>query len=84
MNDEKKIAQAILDAQKMHKESWVVNSGYYRLDIGECLVKSCKQNNLSENLWQLLTFAFYWCNDIQDWAENVLAGTNVAGELRKP
>lgn len=83
MNEEKKIAQAILDAQKMREESYeqslVDNSGigHYKRDMEECLIESCKKHGLSLNLWALLNLAMHWCNDIQLWAEDILAGRNV-------
>ena len=96
MNDEKQIAKAILDAQKLRKESYVpaekphtvvpfVGSlsipGEYKLDIEFCLIKACKQNQLSPNLWCLLDLAMYWHNDIQLWAEDILAGRNIKDNI---
>ena len=88
MNAEKKIAQAILDAQKMREESYYFPTGDvrfrgYKLDIETCLIKTCKQQGLSENLWALLDLAMHWWNDIQLWAEDVLAGKNILDECEK-
>jgi len=91
-NAEKKIAQAILDAQKMWEESYVVEDkglrdiegdsfGEYKLRIEECLIAT-KQQGLSENLWCLLSLAMHWWNDIQLWAEDVLAGKNILEECQ--
>jgi len=81
MNEEKKIAQAILDAQKMHEESYHVVEGHdyseYKLEIEDCLIATCKEQGLSENLWALLNLAMHWSNDIQLWAEDVLADKNL-------
>lgn len=77
MNEEKKIAQAILDAQKMHEESYVEKSGNYKLDIEKCFMKTCEKHGLSPNLWLLLSLAMHWCNDICDWADDVLAGKDI-------
>ena len=95
MNEEKKIAQAILDAQKMREESYVespnklsieaadigiiIPTGDYTKDIEECLIATCKEQGLSSNLWALLDLTIHqqsW-NDIQLWAEDVLAGKNI-------
>ena len=66
---EKRIAQAILDAQKMHEESYVPNLekvdddrlrtdfGEYTKDFEECFQVTCKQQNLSPNMWSLLCLA---------------------------
>lgn len=89
MNDEKQIAQAILDAHEMHEESYVpvieehtgTNLGFYKLEFEDCFVLTCKKNGLSSNLWALLSLANDWFNDIQLWAEDVLAGRDVSNEL---
>lgn len=93
MNDEKKIAQAILDAQEMREESYVTEGGEavslsgvmgeYKLTIEECLIATCKKHGLSENLWYLLSLAMHWWNDIQLWAEDVLASKNISEECQK-
>jgi hypothetical protein len=86
MNDEKKIAQAILDAQKMREESYILDSnlsdGGYTKDIEECLIETCKKHGLSENMWCLLNLAMHWWNDIQLWAEDVLNGNNILEMMR--
>lgn len=79
MNEEKKIAQAILDAQKMREESYY---GEYKRDMEECLIEACKKQGLSLNLWALLNLAMHWWNDIQLWAEDVLAGRNVLDQMK--
>ena len=93
MNDEKKIAQAILDAQKYREESYVTEDGNknpernkfgeYQLSIEECLQVACENQGLSENLWCLLNLAMHWWNNIQLWAEDVLAGKNILEEYQK-
>jgi len=81
MNEEKKIAQAITDAIKMHEESYHTVEGHtygeYRLEIEDCLIEACKKHELSKNLWALLNLATHWFNDIQLWAEDALAGRNI-------
>jgi len=85
MNEEKKIAEAILDAQKMHEESYKRGNGKkigrYTLDMTECLIATCKKHKLSENLWVVLDLAMHWFNDIQLWAEDVLAGRNILDQM---
>lgn len=92
MNEEKKIAGAILDAQKMREESYVpdinmdgddTGFGEYSKSIEECLIATCKQRGLSPNLWCLLNLAMHWWNDIQLWAEDVFAGKNILEECEK-
>ena len=86
MNEEKKIAQAILDAQKMREESHIRKENFldshYTRDIESCLIEACKKNGLSPNLWALLNLAMHRWNDIQLWAEDILAGRDV-GKLSK-
>lgn len=76
MNEEKKIAQAILDAQRFHEESYQYGNGErfgcYKLEFDECFKIACKTNGLSSNLWSLLSLANHWLNDIQLWAEDIL------------
>lgn len=74
MNKEKKIAQAIMDAQKMSQESYCEKEERCLIDIEDCLVATCKEQGLSPNLWALLGLAMHWWNDIQLWAEDSLAG----------
>ena len=89
MNEEKKIAEAILDAQKMREESYVLENGHnhevgaYNLSMEECLIKTCKQQGLSPNLWALLNLAMHWWNDIQLWAEDIMADKNILEECEK-
>ena len=84
MNEERKIAQTILDTQKMREESYVSNIfadgsdyGEYKRSIEECLIKAGKKNGLSPNLWALLSLAMLWWDDIQLWAEDILAGKDI-------
>lgn len=77
MNEEKKIAQAILDAQKLYEKSYCIAStrrDAYSLGFEECFKKACENNGLSSNLWALLSLANYWSNDIEEWAEAILRG----------
>ena len=89
MNNEKQIAQAILDAQKMHEESYYISVGDgsgigdYTKDFEECFQVACKVNCLSPNMWSLLCLANHWYNDIQLWAEDVLADKNILEECQK-
>ncbi len=86
MNDEKEIAQTIMEAQKKREKSYTyLNDPYgeYKLTIEECLIEVGKQHNLSPNLWRLLSLTMHWWNDIQLWAEDVLAGKDIPTELKK-
>ena len=83
MNEEKKIAQAILDAQKMREKSYNKETGEYGRDMEECFIISCRCHGLSKNLWALLSLADYCWNVIQLWAEDVLAGKNILEECEK-
>lgn len=86
MNEEKKIAQAILDAQKMRKESYFVSAGSdfgeYRPDIAECLIKTCKEQGPTQNMWCLLDLAMHWWNNIQLWAETTLMGEEISDDIQ--
>jgi len=79
---EKQIARAILDAQKMREESYHYDrneseaglTGEYKLDWETCFIEAAKKNKLSKSMWYLLSLANHWFNDIQLWAEDILAG----------
>jgi len=81
MNDPKQIAQAILDANKMHEESYRSEArnkvGRYTLELEECLTITCKKNDVSPDLWVPLALAMHWWNDLQLWAEDILAGRDI-------
>jgi hypothetical protein len=81
MNEEKKIAQAILDAQKMREKSYNEETGKYKRTQEECLIAACTCRELSPNLWCLLSLAMHWWGDVQLWAEDILAGRNIASQL---
>ena len=92
---EKQIARAIHDAQEMREESYVpkevkwgdgdqlIHCGEYKLTIEECLIATCKKHKLSDNFWALLNLAMHWWNDIQLWADDVLADKNILDECEK-
>ena len=91
MNTEKAIAQTVVDAQKMHEESYVnpaptegFSVGEYSLDIETCLKTAGEKNGLSSNMWYLLSLACHWMNDIQLWAEDIIAGRNIEDEMDLP
>lgn len=88
MNIEKQIAQTIIDAQKMREESYKIPEGCmfgeYKLDIETCLKTAGEKNGLSSNMWYLLSLAMHWWNDIQLWAENIIAGKNIENEVLTP
>lgn len=84
MNEEKKIAAAIMDAQKMHEESYCKDSERCTMSRENCLIETCKEQGLSLNMWALLSLAMHWWNDIQQWAEDVLADKNIIDEVITP
>lgn len=83
MNEEKKIAQTIMDAMKAHEASYIRGTarydggGRYKIDMEQCLIDAGQKNGLSKNLWALLNLAMHWINDIQLWAEDILAGSDI-------
>ncbi len=77
MNSEKEIAKAVVEAQKLREASYIAGTGRYKLDMEECLMKTCKKNNCSTNLWFLLNLAIHWWNDIQLWAEDILSDKDI-------
>ena len=86
MNEEKKIAETVLDAIKMRKGSYVEPSGNggiggYKYDMEFCLIECCKKNGLSENLWALLDLAMHYQNDLVFWAEDVLADRKTLDQM---
>ena len=81
MNEERQIAQAIMDAQKMQQESF--DGEEYTKDITACLLETCTKHGLSPNMWALLNLAMHWWNDIQCWANDVMAGKNILDECNQ-
>jgi hypothetical protein len=82
MNDERKIAQALIEAHKLHEDSYVFGEehsiGNYTRTMESCLIEVCKKQGLSKNLWSLLALAMQWRNDVQLWAEDVLDGKDMS------
>ena len=75
MNEEKKIAQAILDAHKMHEESYDETAELgeeYKSPYDFCFQLACEKLKLSPNLWEILILANHWYNDLAVWAEGIL------------
>ena len=73
MNEEKKIAQAILDAQRYHKESFDPSGfGEYKLEWDECFEVACENNGLSSNIGSLLSLTISRRYDVRRWAKDVL------------
>jgi hypothetical protein len=77
MNEEKKIAKALLDAMRMREDSYSEDEMEYTKYNEDCLIAACKLHGLSPNLWALLSLGIQWGNDIQRWCEDVLADKNV-------
>jgi hypothetical protein len=84
MNDEKKIAKAVMDAIQKREASWMEEEMEYALSMEECLIEACKEQGLSENMWALLSLAVHWINDTQLWAEDVLARRRVIASVYVP
>lgn len=78
----KKIAAAIELAQKLHEESYVKQydsggewiAGEYTIEWECCWQRACETQDLPDDLWYILSLANHWYNDIQLWAEEILAG----------
>lgn len=65
MNEEKRIAHAIILAQDMHFQK------KYK-SIIKCFEIACQKMILTPNLWKVLCFANHWNNDLRDWADTIL------------
>lgn len=74
MNEEKKIAQAIIKAHKIHENSYDEVSSEYVSPFGFCFRLACENHRLSPNLYEVLVLANHWYNDLADWAKFVLEG----------
>lgn len=76
MNEEKKIAQAILDAKQIYEDNYKWGNGerigYYEKTFEECCKIACKNNEIDMNLAYTLSFACCNSPDIQLWAKNVM------------
>lgn len=84
MNTERQIAQAMMDAKKLQEESYSHKARDYTRDVESCLIETCKQNGVTSNFWALLALAMHWWNDVQLWAEDILAEREVgAGDAEE-
>lgn len=83
MNTEKNIANTLMDAMKMHEESYQGMTQEYNLSMEHCLIEAGKKHNLTMNMWALLNLAMHWSNDIQCWADDVMAEKNILDECNK-
>lgn len=83
-NTEKAIAEAIMDALKMHEESGDGETGQYSKTMEECLLRTCAIHSLTGNMWALLNLAMHWVNDIQCWCDDIMAGRDVMDSYIKP
>lgn len=81
MNEEKKIAQALMDALKMRDDSYCHDSSRCTMNITDCLINTCKDQGLSSNLWALLDLGIRWENDVQLWCEDILADRDVKDSM---
>jgi hypothetical protein len=87
----KKIAAAIQLAHKLHEQSYVPGPnkgdtndaltsfafGEYTIEWGECWQQACNVQELPNDLWYVLHLANHWYNDLQWWAEEILAGRSL-------
>ncbi len=80
MNTEKQIAKALMEAKKLHEESYVCVDepfGEYTRCMEDCLQEAFRKEDLSENLWALLNLAVHWWNDVELWCEDILTGKGI-------
>lgn len=75
--EEKQIAEAIQSAQKLHEESYNKEQEMYELDWESCFITACKEQKLPESIWYVLCLANHWYNDIQLWADTIVAGKDM-------
>ena len=71
----RKLAAAVLLAQKINEESWDKNRHFYNKDLRQSAEEACKQVDLPatavEPVYLLILTAW---NDIQCWAEATIKG----------
>lgn len=75
----KKIADAIIIAQKLHEDSWDFdaknqNFAEYKRSREDCFIEACDIIGLEKDIWYVLSLANHWYNDLQAWAEQVSQG----------
>jgi hypothetical protein len=69
----KQIAQACLDAMKIHEDSWFAAKNIYTKDEMVCCTEACEKNGVDTDLAELMYLARYsWPNDVDFWAESIL------------
>lgn len=84
-NPNKKVAAAIQLAHLLRERSYVecLNGGIgkYTESDEHCWQQACKDQELPDDLWYVLHLANHWCNDLQWWAEQVLAGKSLESRV---
>lgn len=77
---DEQIARVIQNARRMHEKSYVKAEGEdkrgWEAKRGweNCWQVACKEEKLFGQIWYVLYLANHWPNDLQDWADSVLAG----------
>jgi len=72
-----KLAQAILDGQRIREESFDKKKVAYKIDSRQALTQAVKDLKVDVRFAELLDLANYWWNDAQDWANEVLGVDDV-------
>ncbi len=69
--ESKEFAKLILEAQKLHEESWNKKEGKYKLSQEEAADQACVKLGISAE-WAFVIYLLNYStwNDIQGWAEN--------------
>ena len=65
MNEEQRIAHAIILAQDMYAKK-------KSKSLSKCFQRACQMMMTSPHLWMILYFANHWNNDLRNWADGIL------------
>ena len=68
-----KIAEAARLGVKIREDSWDSNTKKYEIDdIYDAFVQALKSLDMDVRYAQLIDLANYWCNDLDDWCQEIL------------
>ena len=68
-----KIAEAARLGVKIREDSWDSNTKKYEIDdIYDAFVQALKSLDMDVRYARLIDLANYWCNDLDDWCEEIL------------
>lgn len=66
------LAKATQLAQKLREESWDKQEEHYTKEEYTCAQEACAQLQIDPSFAKYLELSLHWCNDVNEWAEELL------------